>query len=150
MNADLSFDPGTGAICIGDTTRLTAFQKKSTVQALVSPWVGGSRDLQNGYEWLQLRGLTFGRHPAGLSLCFHHGKLISVKWGVSLPGAPTEGRWPTQQAIDQEIAFVRQILAVLFQTELITGALEFSWGAVWSTFDSKGFLASHGIRYRQL
>ncbi|AYG57823.1 hypothetical protein CCGE525_02610 [Rhizobium jaguaris] len=116
----------------------------------MSPWVGGSRDLKNGYEWLQLRGLAFGKHPAGLSLCFHHGKLISSDWGVSLPGAPMEGGWPTQQAIDQEIAFVRRILTALFQTELTTGALEFSWGTVWSKFDPKGFLASHGIRYRQL
>ncbi len=150
MNRDLSFEPDTGAICIGDTTCLKAFQEKSVVQALVSPWVRGSRDLQNGYKWLQLGGLTFGNHPAGLSLCFHHGKLIGADWGVSLPGASMEGGWPTQQAIDQEIAFVRQILATLFQREMTTHALEFSWGTVWSEFDPKGFLAAHGMRYRQL
>ena len=149
MYADLSIDPATGTICIGDTVRLIASQDKSSVQALASQWLGGSRDLQNGYEWLQLRGLSFGKQPAGISLCFHDGKLMSAHWGVSLPGAMLEEGWPTQQAINQEIKFVRKVLVAMFQTELTDGGLVFPWGTVWSRFDLKGFSASHGVRYSE-
>ncbi len=120
-----------------------ALQEKSNIEALASQWLGGSRDLQNGYEWLKLRDLTFGKQLAGLSLCLHERKLVSAHWGVSLPGAVTEEGWPTRQAINQEIKFVRRILVAMFQTELTDGGLVFPWGTVWSRF------ASHGVSYRQ-
>ncbi len=126
-----------------------ALQEKSNIEALASQWLGGSRDLQNGYEWLKLRDLTFGKQLAGLSLCLHERKLVSAHWGVSLPGAVTEEGWPTRQAINQEIKFVRRILVAMFQTELTDGGLVFPWGTVWSRFDPKGFCASHGVSYRQ-
>lgn len=149
MNAELSIDPNTGAICIGDTVRLRAAQDKSSVEAIASQWVGGSRDLQNGYEWLQLHGLSFGRQPADLSLCFHDGKLTSAHWGASLPGATMEEGWPTQQAINQELKFVKRVLVTMLRTELTDGEIVFPWGTVWSRFDPKGFSASHGVSFRQ-
>lgn len=149
MTAELTIDPASGAICIGDRLRLVALQEKSNIEALASQWLGGLRDLQNGYEWLQLRGLTFGKQPAGLSLCLYERKLVSAHWGVSLPGATIEEGWPTQQAINQEIKFVRRILVAMFQTELTDGGLVFPWGTVWSRFDPKGFCASHGLSYRR-
>ena len=53
-----------------------------------------------------------------------------------------EGGWPTRDAIDKEVAFVRDILA--------RGGLirKFGWGEVWSGYDAKSFIASNGLRYR--
>ncbi|NLR98694.1 hypothetical protein HGP17_17890 [Rhizobium sp. P38BS-XIX] len=149
MTAELTIDPSDGAICIGGQLRLVASQEKTGIETLASEWLGGSRDLHNSYEWLQLRGLTFGKQPAGASLCLHEHRLISAHWGVSLPGAAMEEGWPTQQAINQEIKFVRRVLTAMFRMELTDGAFSFPWGTVWSRFDPKGFSASHGVSYRK-
>ncbi len=67
-----------------------------------------------------------------------------ASWSVQLPNAPMDGGWPTREAIDAEVSFVRDVLAN--EMSLRTGVTP--WGAVWSCFDPKGFLASNGLRYR--
>jgi len=104
-------------------------------------------DHGNGYEWLAFHHLTFNAKPCGISLCFHLGKLQEAHFGVALPNAPLEGGWPTREAIDAEISFMRQALAQSFSRSFSTGQEQFSWGVVWSAFDAKGFQASSGIRY---
>ncbi len=147
MNASISIEQQTGDICLGGQIRLKAGQPKSIVEPMVGEWLAGSRDFGNGYEWLHLRHLSFGGEPAGLGLCFHDGFLEQVSWSVNLPNAPMEADWPTKEAIDDELSFVRDELAR--QLHLIPGQTEvtFDWGKVWSVFDAKGFLASNGVRY---
>ena len=70
-----------------------------------------------------------------------------VAMGVSLPGAPLEDGWPTQAAIDAEVAFMRRILATALGRKLTGGLARFDWGEAWARFDPKGFMASSGIRY---
>lgn len=149
MKSSISIDPQTGAICLADQIRLEAGQPKSVVEPLVGEWLDGSRDFGNGYEWLDLRRLSFGGQPAGLGLCFHAGLLDHVSWSVNLPDAPTEAGWPTRKAIEDELSFVRGEL--VRQLRLTPGqcGMTFDWGEVWSLFDAKGFLASNGLRYRR-
>lgn len=135
-----------GCIRIGDV-RLEPGQAKGEIEPRVAPLVGGSRDHGNGYEWLELRGLSFGGEAAALSLCFHDGRFEEASWSVQLPDAP-EG-WPTREAIDAEIAFVRRILASQLDFDPAREEMRFAWGEVWSSLDPKGFLASNGLRYRR-
>jgi hypothetical protein len=142
--AAIAIDPDTGDIRIGDSVVLTPRQAFATIEAVVANWLTGSSDMGNGYAWLHLKGLTFGGHDAGLALCFHDGRFEQASWNVDLSGATQEEGWPTREAIDEEIAFVRRILAA--DMGLKTGGMP--WGEIWSSFDAKGFLASNGLRYR--
>jgi hypothetical protein len=141
METKFTIDPQTGSLGVGEV-RLRPLQSKSEVELQVAQLIKGSRDHRNGFEWLYLTGLTFGGHPASVGLGFHAGRLEEASWSVQLPDAPTEGGWPTRDAIDKEVAFVRDNLA--------HDGLDkrFSWGEVWSSFDAKGFMASNGVRYR--
>ena len=146
MGTQISIDEQTGHLGIG-RIRLHPLQSKSEVEAQVLELVNGSRDHGNGYEWLYLAGLTFGDQPASLGLCFHGGRLKEVSWNVQLPNAPMVRDWPTREAIDEEVSFVRTFLA---QEGLRIGDSpnRFGWGEAWSSFDAKGFIASNGLRYR--
>ena len=79
-------------------------------RAAFAPLVRGERDVGTGYRWLSLHRLSSGGVPAGISLCFHGQQLDMVTIGVDLPGATLEDGWPTQAAIDAEVAFMRRTL----------------------------------------
>jgi hypothetical protein len=147
MKLAFSFDASDGSMLVGDR-RLGAGQSRRAVERLMAPQVKGRRDFGNGYAWLDLEGLSFGGQPAWLSLCFHRGRLSAANWSVGLPGAP-EG-WPTREAIDEEIAFVRSVLAQKIGFASRDGSMTFPWGEVWSLFDPKGDLAASGLRYRRV
>ena len=146
MPLAFTIDAQDGALLLGNR-RLVAGQRRRDIERGLGAHVKGGRDFGNGYAWLDLEGLTFAGHPAWLSLCFLHGSLTEASWSVSLPGAP-EG-WPTREAIDAEIEFVRAVLAheIGFAGDA-HGCMTFPWGEVWSLFDPKGDLAANGLRYR--
>lgn len=146
MGPQLTIDAETGSLGLGGV-RLQSRQSRSEVEPQIASLVKGSRDHGNGYEWLYLGGLTFGGQPASVDLCFHDGRLERASWYVQLADAPMEGGWPTREAIDKEVAFVRATLAQ-FGLNIGGNREKFSWGEAWSSFDAKGFLASNGLRYR--
>lgn len=112
-----------------------------------APLVRGERDVGTGYHWLSLHRLSLGGAPAGISLCFHGQRLDMVTMSVDLPGATLEDGWPTQAAIDAEVAFMRRTLGAALGRTLSGGHARFGWGEAWARFDPKGFMASSGIRY---
>ncbi|MDT3556481.1 hypothetical protein ROV95_10145 [Stenotrophomonas maltophilia group sp. msm1] len=116
-------------------------------RAAFAPLVRGERDVGTGCRWLSLHRLSLGGVPAGISLCFHGQQLDMVTIGVDLPGATLEDGWPTQAAIDAEVAFMRRTLATALGRKLAGGRARFDWGEAWAGFDPKGFMASSGIRY---
>jgi hypothetical protein len=82
--------------------------------------------------WLSLHRLSLGGAPAGISLCFHGQQLDMVTMGVDLPGATLEDGWPTQAAIDAEVAFMRRTLATALGRKLAGGHARFDWGEAWA------------------
>lgn len=84
---------------------------RDVVEAKIGEWIAGARDMGAGYVWLKLCGLDFGEQPATLALCFYQGCLDQASWSVQLPNAPIEDGWPTREAIDAEVAFVKKVLA---------------------------------------
>ena len=145
MAVIFSIDPGDGSMRVGDR-RIGAGHSRREVERALGAHVMGGRDFGNNYAWLDLEGLAFGGHPAWLSLCFHNGRLSEASWSVALPEAP-DG-WPTREAIDAEVAFVRAVLTqeIGFAGDA-HGCMTLPWGEVWSYFDPKGDLAAHGLRY---
>lgn len=148
MILTFSIEPDSGSACIGEF-RLNAFQPKAEIEPRVAHLVERSRDHGNGYAWLYLRGLSFGGQPAALSLGFYQGGLEQMGWSVTLPAEADENTWPSRKAIDAEVAFVRDILGTQ------TGAgpkwkspMSFDWGEIWSGYDARADIASHGLRYR--
>lgn len=138
-----SIDRETGIIRLGDGVRLGHREHKAMVEAQVKDLVDGSRDHGNGYEWLHLHGLTLGGRPTGLSLGFQNGLLEQASWSVQMADREPEGSWPSRDAIDAEIEFVRRTLA----DEWGIRAGSFPWGEVRNGFDAKGFQAASGLRY---
>lgn len=145
MTHDLRIDRRTGSALVGHLIEITPGLDKFYVEQRVSSLLSSTRDFGNGYQWLYLKGLSFGAQPCGLGLCFSNGNLCEISWSVQLPNAPMEGGWPTRAAIDQEIEFVRRELEQQLGCRLELAC--FQWGQVWSGFDENGFLASNGIRY---
>lgn len=146
MGMPIRIDPRDGSIVLGDDVRLEPFQKKRAIEPLVANLVDTTQDHGNGYEWLHLRDLSFGGHPAWLALCFQGGRLEQVSWSVRLPTDTMEGGWSTREAMDEEIAFVRSELGK-DGLSVGEGDTTFPWGVVWSHYDPRGDLASHGLRY---
>jgi hypothetical protein len=144
MSPPFSIDRQTGSILIGETIFLEPAEHKDSVRPKVRHLVDGSQDHGNGFEWLYLHQVTFGGHPARLSLCFHDDLLEQASWSVQLPHAENVGGWPTLKAIDAEVEFVLRTLRD--QMDIHPG--RFSWGEVWSSFDARGFMAANGLRYR--
>lgn len=143
MGIPYSIDSGTGIIRIGNDKVLEPGQAKALIAPRIADLLATTRDHGNGYEWLTMRGLTFGGQPATLALCFHEGCFEQASWSVELPGE-AEGGGPTRATIDDEVSFVRHVLV----SEMGIRPGDMPWGKVWSQFDAKGFLASHGLRYR--
>ncbi len=144
MAAELWINKDTGEIRIGDHGILQPNQARGSIEPLIADLLVCSRDHGNGFEWLYLRGLTFGGQPVGLSICFHDGCFEQASWSVNLPDAATEGGWPTREAIDCELSFVRETLV----REMNIRVGKMPWGEVWSSFDAKGFMAANGLCYR--
>lgn len=143
MAKAFSIHRDTGGLIIEGHETLEAGQSMASVVAQMADLAGGTRDLGNGYAWLSLRGLSFGGEPASLSLCFHEGMLEQVSWGVALPHAPMEEGWPTQQASESEVAFIRRVL----ERDMDIRVGPMPWGEVYSRFDPKSFMAVSGLRY---
>ncbi len=141
MSSEILIDPDTGYVRVEATT-LRAGSTKDDVARELAPYLNGSRDHRNGYEWLYFRQLTFGGEPAALSACFHLGALSELHWNLD-----TGGAWPTQEESDNELQFMRKTLARLFSRSFVTGQERFRWGQVWSVYDAKGGFASSGLRY---
>ena len=85
----------------------------------------------------------YGNASRAMQMTTHGGVTI----GVDLPGATLEDGWPTQVAIDAEVAFMRRTLATALGRKLAGGRARFEWGEAWARFDPKGFMANSGIRY---
>lgn len=145
MTYDLRIDRKTGSAHIGHLIEIAPGLDRFYIEQRISPLLSSARDHGNGYQWFYLKGLSFGSQPCGVGLCFLNDRLAELSWSVQLPGAATEGGWPTREAIDREIEFVRQELERQLGCPLRDA--RFPWGQIWSEFDPKGFLASNGIRY---
>ncbi|WP_242892517.1 hypothetical protein [Stenotrophomonas maltophilia] len=144
----MNFNPTDGSIQLGTLPNLIrpslSLQEARIAFATLTH---GERDVGTGYVWLSLQRLSLGGAPAGISLGFHGQQLDRVTMGVDLPDATLEDGWPTQAAIDAEVAFMRRTLATALGRKLAGGHARFSWGEAWARFDPKGFMASSGIRY---
>jgi hypothetical protein len=145
VSYSFQIDPATGSASIGNLIKIVPGQDRLDIEQPVSSLIAGTQDHRNGYQWLYLKGLSFGSQPCGLGLCFFEGKLHEISWSVNLLDAPMEGGWPTRAAVGQEIKFVRSELER--QLGCLPELANFTWGQVWSEFDQKGFTASNRIRY---
>ncbi|HEL4245727.1 hypothetical protein I5U23_10375 [Stenotrophomonas maltophilia] len=144
----MRLDATDGSIQLGNLpTLIGPTLSRDEARIAFTTLVRGEHDVGTGYHWLSLHRLSLGGAPAGISLCFHGQQLDMVTMGVDLPGATLEDGWPTQAAIDAEVAFMRRTLATALGRKLAGGCARFNWGEAWARFDPKGFMASSGIRY---
>lgn len=144
----LVIDPADGAMVLQPSGR--CWRKglaKADAEAQMAEFFKGTHDHGNGYSWSSFSGFDFGGMPCSLSVGFHEGRLNMVLLGVDLPGADQEEGWPTQKAIDNEVAFVRRVLHKQLGRNFGNHAVSFPWGEAWSRFDPKGFMASAGVSY---
>lgn len=121
---------------------------KGDAEAQMAEFFNHTHDHGNGYAWSSFSGFDFGGMRCWLSAGFHDGLLNQVFMGVGLPGAEEEDGWPTQKAIDNEIAFMRRTLHKQLGRNFGNHEVSFPWGTAWSRFDPKGFMASAGVSYR--
>lgn len=150
MPPAVTFRSEDGAVLIdGCPLEIVAGLSKQSVQLALSPDFRSHLDHKNGYEWLYFDGFLLGGEICSLSFCFFRERLQQVHWGVALPNEEVRGGWPTQQAIDNELAFLRRVLTDAFGRRFERGEERFPWGVVWASIDPKGFQASSGLRYQE-
>jgi hypothetical protein len=145
MVQEVSIDPTSGMVHIGNVGALSPWQDRANIVSLLNPFASGSRDHGNGYEWLYFKGLLFDGFPCALGLCFRDGWLEQIGWSVTLPEAPKDANWPTREQSNREVKFVGAVLDKQLGHRWRTE--RFAWGQVWSCFDEKEFSASNGLRY---
>ncbi len=144
----MNLNPADGSIQLGNLpTLIGPTLSRDEARIAFATLMHGERDVGTGYHWLSLHRLSLAGAPAGISLCFHGQQLDMVTMGVDLPGAALENGWPTQAAIDAEVAFMRRTLGAALGCKLAGGRARFDWGEAWALFDPKGFMASSGLRY---
>lgn len=120
---------------------------QSSVELMLADFWKGARDHGNGYSWVNFSGLTFGGAPCGLAVGFHHSALTQSFLSVFLPDMELEDGWPTREAIDKEIAFVRKTLWDQLGRKFGDKTENFTWGVAWCSYDPKAGVASSGVRY---
>lgn len=148
MKPALTINPLDGSIrIVGIALALSKSTAREDAMSALSSQFRNSNDFGTGYEWLSFHHVTLGGQPCNFTLGFHLGKLEDAQFSVTLPGAKTEEGWPTRQAIDEELTFMRKELSAQLGVKLGKHDARFPWGSVWSTFDPKGFQASTGLRY---
>jgi len=148
MKPALTINPLDGSIRLtGAPLALGQGTAREDVMAALEPMFRASNDFGSGYEWLSFHEATLGGQPCVFTLGFRLGKLEDAQFSVTLAGAGMEEGWPTRQAIEQELAFMREALSAQLGVKLGKQDACFRWGRVWSTFDPKGFQASTGLRY---
>jgi len=144
----LVIDPTDGSVRIdGCKAVIGAGLAKETAMAGLVQFYDSAMDMKTGYEWLKFRAVAFGRRPAGFGLCFYLGKLTEMRIGASLPNAKLEGGWPTGEALDEVVAFLRQELRRQLDRPFRSAEELFGWGVVWADVDKKGGFADAGLRY---
>jgi hypothetical protein len=143
----LSLDDGSIQI-EGCALKLAAGVGRVAAVNALGRYYSGNREQNDGSEWVYLQGLSFDGAASGMSLYFEQGALLEMNWSVILPDAELDGGWPSQEAIDEEIAFVRKALGRLKRAGSFSGREKFGWGEVWSEFDAAAFSASSGLRYK--
>jgi hypothetical protein len=145
---ELVISPDDGAIHLsGYRLALRGGLNKEAVRKALATLFRQEQAMGNGYEWLSFHKVTFGRQTCGFAACFNRGALTEVHFSVSLPDAKLEDGWPTREAIEEELAFVRSQLNAQLGTAPDAASTAFPWGTVWSMFDPKGFQANSGVRY---
>lgn len=148
MAPSIQIDPADGSVKLPDLGLVIPNGiNQASVETMLSEFRKAAVDHGNGYSWSSFHGLTFGTMPCGLALGFRERALTEVHLGVVLPHATLEGGWPTREAIDDEIAFVREVFRGQLKREFGDKPEYFKWGVAWSGFDPKGFTATSGIRY---
>lgn len=148
MKPALAINPLDGSIRIaGMAFVLCKGSRREDTMSALGPQLRKSTDFGCGYEWLSFHDISLGGQPCVLTLGFHLGQLEDVYFSAELPGAPMDDGWPTRQAIEEELAFMRKALSAQLGIQLGKRDARFPWGRVWSTFDPKGFQASTGLRY---
>jgi hypothetical protein len=148
MKPALTITPLDGSIqIVGIALALRKGSTYANTMSALGSLFRASNDFGTGYEWLSFHQVSLGGQPCDFTLGFHLGKMEDAHFSVTLPGATTEDGWPTRQAIDEELAFMKKVLSAQLGVKLGKRDARFPWGRVWSTFDPKGFQASTGLRY---
>lgn len=144
----VTIDPKSGAVQIESfSLNLVKGIFIDTVKTELSKIIQTENDMQTGYRWIHLKSLTFGNQPAGLSLCFLNEKLNMITIEVTLPDDESDQNWPTEATSQRQVEFMRKELEQQLSCKL--GEQNFPWGSAWANFDSKGFMASAGIHYKE-
>lgn len=147
MTPSVHVDVTNGSVNLGPQHTIRRGASQADLEAMLGEFKAGDVDYGNGSYWLYLQNLTFGEMPCQLALLFRKKRLTEIHFAVALPDAPVESGWPTFEAINDEIAFVRKVFHMQLKRKFRNKAERFGWGEAWSSYDERGFRATAAIRY---
>lgn len=137
-------DTKSGRIKLTESLEVASGTRFSQVVNQVLCEVQDIRDLKNGYKWLDLKNIMVEGRYFIVSLCFYEHELTELNLVVR--------DTPFELNIDQmhfsegrELSEQEEYERWL--TKEIGTERAFSWGKVWSGYDSKGGAGTIGIRY---
>jgi hypothetical protein len=151
----VTFHAADGTIGIaGLATVIGPGLRTDSLPAELAALVGRRLDHGNGWIWHYLEGLALVGQRCTLGLGSFHGHVVHVDWSLTIAGEDYSGGWPSQAAIDREIALGIEFLAGVFgpgpHRDPGGGPgyrKDLAWGSAWCGWDAKGGACSTGLRY---
>ena len=105
-----------------------------------------TRDLGNGYKWIDIKNIQIENKYFIISLCFKENELAELSIILNDKPFDLSTSWDSWNEQDEEkklIEYNNWLIEQLGTTRV------FNWGEVWADYDPRGGSSSIGIRYKK-
>ena len=138
-------DKKKGHIKLTDSFDLIPNLKFNLIEGQNLGEVQETRDMNNGWKWLDIKNIHIGDKYFIISLCFKEEELAELS--IVLKNNPFDlnpswNKWSEKREKEKLKEYQGWV------TQELGKKRNFKWGDVWTSYDSRGGFSSIGIRYK--
>ena len=134
-----------GHIKLNDSLELTPKLNFGLIESQNMGEVQETRDMGNGYKWLDIKNLQIGEKYFTMALCFKGEELSELRLGINDNPFDLNLGWDSWGENDEKEK-LKKYQDWLCQE--LGKERKFNWGEAWVSYDPKGGFSSIGIRYK--
>ncbi len=134
-----------GHIKLTDSVELKPNSNFELIESQKLGEVQETRDMGNGYKWLDIKNIQINEKYFIMSLCFKQEKLSELSILISDNPFDLNSSWDnwSEKEEKEKLKKYQEWLNKELDKEN-----EFNWGTAWASYDQKGCSTSIGIRYK--
>ena len=138
-------DKNTGHIKLTDALELKPNSSFDFIESQKLGELQETRDIGNGYKWLDIKNIQIDNKYLIISLCFKEEKLSQLSMVMNDSPFDLNPDWSswTEKQEKEDLKKYQNWL-----NQELGKETKFSWGEVKASYDSKGGFSSIGIRYK--